>query len=73
MPELPEMENYKKLLGERLTGKTVTKVDVTREKTINVPFSSSKKLLKGGKWLALQEKRSIWFLRWIREIIYCFI
>ncbi|WP_127584541.1 Fpg/Nei family DNA glycosylase [Paenibacillus koleovorans] len=37
MPELPEMETYKKLLQERLTGKRITKVEVEREKSLNVP------------------------------------
>lgn len=36
VPELPEMENYKTLLHERLASQTVTKVEVNREKSINV-------------------------------------
>ncbi|WP_088831927.1 Fpg/Nei family DNA glycosylase [Paenibacillus tyrfis] len=36
MPELPEMENYRKLLSERIIGRTVTDTEVTREKSINV-------------------------------------
>lgn len=36
MPELPEMENYKHLLNERLRGKTITNVQVNREKSINI-------------------------------------
>lgn len=37
MPELPEMETYRRQLQERIQGKTVQAVEVTREKTINVP------------------------------------
>jgi len=40
VPELPEMEVYKSQLNERVAGKTVTAVDVEREKTINVPVAS---------------------------------
>ena len=36
MPELPEMETYKKLLTEKIVGKTITDIEVNREKSINV-------------------------------------
>jgi formamidopyrimidine-DNA glycosylase len=36
MPELPEMENYKRLLMEKIANKTITDVQVNREKSINV-------------------------------------
>ncbi|MFE5317359.1 Fpg/Nei family DNA glycosylase [Paenibacillus sp. NPDC056579] len=39
MPELPEMENYKLLLNQRLVGHLITDVQVEREKSINVPVS----------------------------------
>mgnify|MGYP000923698060 CR=1 FL=1 len=35
MPELPEMETYKKLLNNKLAGKTITDIEVNREKSIN--------------------------------------
>jgi formamidopyrimidine-DNA glycosylase len=35
MPELPEMENYKLLLLQKLKGKTVTNIEINREKSIN--------------------------------------
>ncbi|MFV8829075.1 DNA-formamidopyrimidine glycosylase [Alkalihalobacterium sp. APHAB7] len=35
MPELPEMENYKNLLNQKIQGKAISNVTVTREKTIN--------------------------------------
>ncbi|WP_438445788.1 Fpg/Nei family DNA glycosylase [Gorillibacterium sp. sgz5001074] len=36
MPELPEMENYRRLLTPRMVGKRITRVTVTREKSVNV-------------------------------------
>lgn len=36
MPELPEMETYKRFLNEKLQGDTIKNVEVTREKSINV-------------------------------------
>ncbi|MCM3783880.1 endonuclease VIII [Neobacillus mesonae] len=36
MPELPEMENYKKLLSDKLLDTPITKVSINREKSINV-------------------------------------
>lgn len=36
MPELPEMETYKKLLMNKIAGKTIGSVQVNREKSINV-------------------------------------
>ncbi|WP_442593907.1 Fpg/Nei family DNA glycosylase [Neobacillus sp. D3-1R] len=36
MPELPEMENYKFILSQKIIGKTITSVQVNREKSINV-------------------------------------
>jgi formamidopyrimidine-DNA glycosylase len=36
MPELPEMENYKRLLMENIGNKTITNIQVNREKSINV-------------------------------------
>ncbi|OXM87902.1 Fpg/Nei family DNA glycosylase [Paenibacillus rigui] len=48
MPELPEMENYKLLLGTRLNGHTITMVEVTREKSINVPVEQFQQALLGN-------------------------
>lgn len=36
MPELPEMENYRRLLNERIAGQVITDVQINREKSINV-------------------------------------
>lgn len=35
MPELPEMETYKKLLNNKLSGEIITDIEVNREKSIN--------------------------------------
>ncbi|WP_346234973.1 bifunctional DNA-formamidopyrimidine glycosylase/DNA-(apurinic or apyrimidinic site) lyase [Lysinibacillus telephonicus] len=40
MPELPEMETYKTLLGSLIGGLKVTNVVIRREKSINVPVDS---------------------------------
>ncbi|MEK9199705.1 bifunctional DNA-formamidopyrimidine glycosylase/DNA-(apurinic or apyrimidinic site) lyase [Ureibacillus sp. FSL E2-3493] len=37
MPELPEMETYKTLLGSLVGGKKISDVEIGREKSINVP------------------------------------
>lgn len=36
MPELPEMEMYKTLLSDRIKGKKVTDIIITREKSVNL-------------------------------------
>jgi len=36
MPELPEMENYKILLNQKIAGQTITDVQINREKSINL-------------------------------------
>jgi formamidopyrimidine-DNA glycosylase len=37
LPELPEMENYKLLLNQKLSGKWITSIIINREKSLNVP------------------------------------
>ncbi|MEC1524848.1 bifunctional DNA-formamidopyrimidine glycosylase/DNA-(apurinic or apyrimidinic site) lyase [Neobacillus niacini] len=36
MPELPEMENYRRMLNQKVAGQTITEVQINREKSINV-------------------------------------
>jgi formamidopyrimidine-DNA glycosylase len=36
MPELPEMENYRSLLNQKIAGQVITQVQINREKSINV-------------------------------------
>lgn len=37
MPELPEMENYRRLLSDKIVGKKIINVRINRSKSINVP------------------------------------
>lgn len=37
MPELPEMENYRRLLTEHIINQPITRVVINREKSLNVP------------------------------------
>ncbi len=37
MPELPEMENYRRLLSEHIINLPITRVVIHREKSLNVP------------------------------------
>ncbi|WP_332630795.1 DNA-formamidopyrimidine glycosylase family protein [Halalkalibacter flavus] len=36
MPELPEMETYRRLLSNKVMGQKITAVEVNREKTVNM-------------------------------------
>ncbi|MCM3768504.1 bifunctional DNA-formamidopyrimidine glycosylase/DNA-(apurinic or apyrimidinic site) lyase [Neobacillus niacini] len=36
MPELPEMENYKLLLNQKIAGRPITAIQINREKSVNV-------------------------------------
>lgn len=36
MPELPEMENYKILLNQKIAGKNITDIQINRDKSINL-------------------------------------
>ncbi|MRH42526.1 bifunctional DNA-formamidopyrimidine glycosylase/DNA-(apurinic or apyrimidinic site) lyase [Aquibacillus halophilus] len=49
MPELPEMENYKKLLVEKIKDNPITAVEVNREKSINTSVDSFRSKVGGSK------------------------
>ncbi|NHM33773.1 Fpg/Nei family DNA glycosylase [Neobacillus terrae] len=49
MPELPEMENYRILLNEKISGKIITSVTVNREKSVNVPPDLFAKTVHGQR------------------------
>ncbi|MBJ6363657.1 bifunctional DNA-formamidopyrimidine glycosylase/DNA-(apurinic or apyrimidinic site) lyase [Paenibacillus sp. GCM10012307] len=53
MPEWPEMETYRKLLTGTVAGQTIQTVEVTRDKTVNIPAEQFKQELEG---------RMIWFV-----------
>lgn len=49
MPELPEMETYRRLLTEQLSGRTITNIEINREKSINVnPAQFKRQLINAG-------------------------
>ncbi|MFC0214695.1 Fpg/Nei family DNA glycosylase [Paenibacillus chartarius] len=48
MPELPEMEHYRRALFPLVAGKPITTVRVEREKTVNVPPDAFCRLVLGG-------------------------
>jgi formamidopyrimidine-DNA glycosylase len=56
MPELPEMETYKRMLNERIVGRNITDAEVNREKTINVPVAQFVAELKGNSVTGVQRR-----------------
>jgi len=56
MPELPEMETYRLLLHERITGRSVTGAEVEREKTINLPVPAFREAVTGSSILAVERR-----------------
>lgn len=49
MPELPEMETYRKMLAESIVGKPVTEVAIGREKSINVSVETFVNYVRGQR------------------------
>ena len=56
LPELPEMEHYKRLLSEKLKGKKITQVTITREKTINLSVEEFKNEVEGRAITAIERR-----------------
>lgn len=56
MPELPEMETYKKLLNEKLTGNNITDIEVNREKSINISRLEFVQELKGKQIIKIDRR-----------------
>ncbi len=56
MPELPEMETYKKLLTEKILGKTITDIEVNREKSINVSSLEFVQEIKGKQIIKIDRR-----------------
>lgn len=56
MPELPEMENYRRLLSELIINAPITNVVVNREKSINVPVESFKEELLGKRTIFVERR-----------------
>ncbi|RIX50165.1 DNA-formamidopyrimidine glycosylase [Paenibacillus nanensis] len=63
MPELPEMETYKNLLNERIAGKIVRSVEVTREKTVNVPVDAFKARVAGRRLVRVDRRAKMLLFR----------
>lgn len=49
MPELPEMETYRRLLQHQIGGRTITDTHVEREKTINLPVDRFAQITRENK------------------------
>ena len=47
MPEIPEMEHYKQLLSEAVTGKQIQNVTIQRPKSVNIDAKEFESLLSG--------------------------
>jgi len=56
MPELPEMETYKRLLTEKIVGKRIVECEVTREKSINIGVVPFKQQLNGTSITAIERR-----------------
>jgi formamidopyrimidine-DNA glycosylase len=56
MPELPEMENYKIMLNQRITGRVISGVEINREKSINVSTHDFINFVQGQKIVSVQRR-----------------
>nr|WP_042355502.1 DNA-formamidopyrimidine glycosylase [Bacillus rubiinfantis] len=56
MPELPEMENYKIILNQRVAGQVITGITVTREKSINVNVDLFRKSVLNQKVVTVNRR-----------------
>lgn len=56
MPELPEMENYRKLLSQHLINVPITGITVNREKTINLEAEAFREALLGARIVFVERR-----------------
>lgn len=49
MPEIPEMEHYRQLLSQTVTGKDIIEVTVARDRSINIRPEQFTAAIRGGK------------------------
>ena len=56
MPELPEMETYKRLLATLVVNKPIVDVEIVREKSINVTPSQFEANVKGSKVIKIERR-----------------
>lgn len=64
MPELPEMETYRKLLEERIGGQVVSGSHVEREKTINVPPQVFSQTIVGKRLIRITRRGKHLLFEW---------
>lgn len=56
MPELPEMETYRRLLEEVVKGRKVTDVEVNRKKCVNLPADTFCQQIKGWRVSSVERR-----------------
>lgn len=56
MPELPEMEVYKKHLTSTVVGKTIDYVEINREKTVNIAATQFQSQVTGTTIQAIERR-----------------
>lgn len=56
MPELPEMENYRILLNQKIAGQMITEVQINREKSINLNPDLFIRTVQGQKVLTVNRR-----------------
>ncbi|MFC5700036.1 DNA-formamidopyrimidine glycosylase [Cohnella faecalis] len=56
MPEWPEMETYRTLLSPLVCGRTIQNVEISREKTINMPENEFRDSILGKKILFVERR-----------------
>lgn len=56
MPELPEMENYRRLLSDLIINQPITNVVVNRDKSVNIPVDTFKAELMGGRTIFVERR-----------------
>ncbi|NMO95963.1 DNA-formamidopyrimidine glycosylase [Paenibacillus lemnae] len=56
MPELPEMENYRRLLTNHITNIPIRQITVNREKSINIPADEFSNTLIGAKIIFVERR-----------------
>ncbi|WP_078552550.1 DNA-formamidopyrimidine glycosylase [Bacillus alkalicellulosilyticus] len=56
MPELPEMETYKRMLTTKVVGKPISNIIVTREKSLNIKSEFFQNTLQGNSFTQIDRR-----------------
>ncbi len=56
MPELPEMENYKRTLTRAIQSQIVTNIEVNREKSVGVSAEEFARRVEGQRIVQIQRR-----------------